>query len=265
MLRNVLTRVPGFATWPCDEINYVWRHGNRDQLDDELPIEAATPSVRRYIRRSFSWVRTHCGSPVVVEKTCATSLRVPFVDALLPEARFVFIHRDGADAAASASQRWNADLDLPYLARKARFVPTVDLPHYARRYLRGRVSRRGPLRRRPGALVSPAWTWRSRTDRWTRSAPCSGSDASSSRWTRWRRSTPVGCTPSRTNASSAIRSSRRRRFSISSGIDRAANESHSSMTSARRASATPAGRGPTSRWTGSPVSSRATESRRAHV
>ena len=144
MLRDVLTRVPGFATWPCDEINYVWRHGNRDQLDDELSVEAATPSVRRYVRRSFSWVRKHRGSPVVVEKTCATSLRVPFVDALLPEARFVFIHRDGADAAASASQRWNADLDLPYLARKARFVPTVDLPHYARRYLRGRVGRRGP-------------------------------------------------------------------------------------------------------------------------
>ena len=140
ILRDVLTRVPGLATWPCDEINYVWRYGNRDRPDDELPASAATPSVRRYIRRRFTWVRRRSGSPVVVEKTCATSLRVPFVDAVLPDARYVFIHRDGIDAAASAVQRWNARLDLAYLARKARFVPPSDLPHYARRFLRGRLS-----------------------------------------------------------------------------------------------------------------------------
>ena len=27
MLRDVLTKLPGVATWPCDEINYIWRHG----------------------------------------------------------------------------------------------------------------------------------------------------------------------------------------------------------------------------------------------
>ena len=36
MLRDVLTSLPGFATWPCDEINLIWRHGNRD-----LPLRRA--------------------------------------------------------------------------------------------------------------------------------------------------------------------------------------------------------------------------------
>lgn len=149
LLRDVLCSVPGVATWPCDEINYVWRHGNRDARSDELPVEAATADVERTVRRSFGWVRKRYASPTVVEKTCATSLRVPFVDALLPEARYVFIHRDGIDAAASASVRWNADLELRYLARKARFVPARDLPHYARRFLAGRA----PLRERRAAAT----------------------------------------------------------------------------------------------------------------
>ena len=28
MLRDVLVKLPGVGTWPCDEINYIWRHGN---------------------------------------------------------------------------------------------------------------------------------------------------------------------------------------------------------------------------------------------
>jgi hypothetical protein len=32
MLRDVLTLLPGVATWPCDEINYTWRHG-KDKKD----------------------------------------------------------------------------------------------------------------------------------------------------------------------------------------------------------------------------------------
>ena len=152
ILRDVLTRVPGMATWPCDEINYVWRYGNRDHPDDELPPAAARPEVCRYVGRSFAWVRQRYGARVVVEKTCATSLRVPFADAVLSDARYVFIHRDGIDAAASACQRWNARLDLRYLARKARFVPVADLPHYARRFLRGRTT---PRDRRAASTWGP--------------------------------------------------------------------------------------------------------------
>ena len=36
MLRDVLTALPGFETWPCDEINLAWRHGNRALPSDEL-------------------------------------------------------------------------------------------------------------------------------------------------------------------------------------------------------------------------------------
>lgn len=144
MLRDLLTDLPAFTTWPCDEINPIWRHGNRDHPTDELPVEAATPAVRHFIRGRFERVRA--GADVrVVEKTCANSLRVEFVREVLPDAQIVLITRDGLDAAPSAVQRWSAPLDLGYTVAKARFVPKSDLPYYAQRFLTARLARRGPV------------------------------------------------------------------------------------------------------------------------
>lgn len=139
MLRDVLTSLPGFATWPCDEINLIWRHGNRAYPSDELGPELATPEVRKYIRGRFESIRHKYLGRSVVEKTCANSLRVEFVRTVLPDARFVFITRDGLDAAASAMERWDAPLDLSYTAAKARFVPPSDLPYYGARFIAGRL------------------------------------------------------------------------------------------------------------------------------
>jgi hypothetical protein len=146
ILRDVVTALPGFVTWPCDEINPIWRHGNLTHGDDELQPFLATDSVRRFIRRAFARQariarKEGRSAPVVVEKTCANSLRVEFVHRVLPEARFVFLVRDGRDVAASAEKRWTAEVDLAYSLAKARFVPPMDLPYYGYRFLANRVHR----------------------------------------------------------------------------------------------------------------------------
>lgn len=141
MLRDVLTSFDGVCTWPCDEINYIWRHGNVRYPSDEIPAQRATPAVKDYIRRRFDAIRETYKADVVVEKTCANSLRVPFVDAVLPEAKYIFIYRDGIDATGSAKERWTAKLDIPYILEKVRFVPKTDLPYYGLRYFWARVYR----------------------------------------------------------------------------------------------------------------------------
>lgn len=141
MLRDVLAQIPSVASWPCDEINYIWRHGNVRYPSDEFTLTMATPRVQQYIRRQFAWVARRYNAQIVVEKTCANSLRVGFVDRVVSEARYVFIRRDGLDAVGSALKRWKATLDIPYLLQKARFVPPSDLPYYAGRYLWNRIYR----------------------------------------------------------------------------------------------------------------------------
>ena len=74
MLRDVLASLPTLTTWPCDEINLVWKHGNRQEPSDELTPEDARPEVRDYVRGRFDRLRRRHHAEAVVEKTCATSL-----------------------------------------------------------------------------------------------------------------------------------------------------------------------------------------------
>jgi hypothetical protein len=141
MLRNVLCSLPGFGTWPCDEINPIWRHGNLSYASDEFTPGMARPEVQKYIRRRFDNITRRYRLRTVVEKTCANSLRVGFVARILPEAKFIFIRRNGLDSTASALKRWTAKVDLAYQLRKARFVPLSDLYYYAFRFFRNRLHR----------------------------------------------------------------------------------------------------------------------------
>jgi len=141
MLRDVLTRLPNVGTWPCDEINYIWKHGNISYPSDEFPPDLARQNVKRYIRNKFKEIAKKWNSNIVVEKTCANSLRVGFVDCIIPEARYVFIKRNGIDAIASIIRRWKAKLDIPYILRKSKYVPLADIPYYATQYLKNRLYR----------------------------------------------------------------------------------------------------------------------------
>lgn len=146
ILRDALCFLPSAGTWPCDEINNIWRHGNALTSHDELQRRHARPRVQRYVRDQFA--RRGAAGPhrLVVEKTCANSLRVGFVDEVFPEARFVHLVRDGRDAAASAMRRWRGDYSLgenrDYISAKLRYVPPVDLPIYVTRLARNAVHRR---------------------------------------------------------------------------------------------------------------------------
>lgn len=141
MLRDILTSFNGVGSWPCDEINYIWRYGNARYPSDELPARLATQRVINYIRRQFESLAKSQAVDVVLEKTCANSLRVGFVDRVLPDTKFIYIYRDGLDATGSARLRWKADLDVTYILKKVRFVPLLDLPYYANRYVANRLHR----------------------------------------------------------------------------------------------------------------------------
>lgn len=142
MLRDVLASQPEVTTWPCDEINLVWKHGNRREPSDELTADDARPEVRDYIRGRFDRLRRQHGARVIVEKTCATSLRVEFTRRVLPDATYVLITRDGIDAAASAMQRWHAPFVPRYAAAKARFAPPGDLAWHGWRFAATQLQRR---------------------------------------------------------------------------------------------------------------------------
>ncbi|MEM6965718.1 MAG: sulfotransferase [Bacteroidota bacterium] len=139
MLRDIITQIPDFGTWDCDEINPIWRHGNINHPHDEFYAHMATPKIARFIRGEFLKIAQSEKVSNVVEKSCANSLRVEFIDKILPNAKYVFIFRDGRDTVASAAIRWNAKFELGYTLKKLRYVPLVDIPFYAYRFGMNRI------------------------------------------------------------------------------------------------------------------------------
>lgn len=141
MLRDVICSLDGFGTWDCDEINPVWRYGNKNAVNDVLRPEDARPGIKKYIRSRFESLHKKHNLTYVVEKTCANSLRLDFVYEILPEAKFVLINRDGRDVAPSAKIRWTAPFELKYTLKKLRYVPLRDLPFYVWKFGSNRLKK----------------------------------------------------------------------------------------------------------------------------
>ena len=139
MLRDILCQFQKVGTWPCDEINYIWKHGNIGSETDEFSVDMARPKVKEFIRKEFDNFASDNDLNFLFEKTCANSLRMLFVDQIIPEAKYIFIVRDGVDVVGSAAIRWKAKLDLSYIVKKVRYVPLLDIPYYALRYLGSRL------------------------------------------------------------------------------------------------------------------------------
>lgn len=141
MLRDIITQLPDTTTWDCDEINPIWRHGNVQSKTDELGINDLTPSIKQFLRNEFLRISKKNRASKVVEKTCANSLRVPFVFNAFPEGRYILIYRDGRDVAASAEKRWTARINIRYAFKKLKYVPISDLIYYITKYGWNRFSR----------------------------------------------------------------------------------------------------------------------------
>jgi len=148
LLSRLLSRHSEIAFWT--EPKYLWQYGNPATPHDRRTADEATPNVRNYIRAELEQYAKQNGARRLAEKTPSNCFRVPFVYAVLPNARFVHVIRDGRDVAFSAWEQWRlvngegkdrygneAGDPLLKLFRhgwnrvRANDIPLADLPSYA--------------------------------------------------------------------------------------------------------------------------------------
>lgn len=125
LLRDLLSQSSACTTIPYG-VNHVWRRGLPATAPDRRAATDATTQYRREIRSALvdlAGARRRPHSGYLVEKTCANTLRVPFVNQVLPDAHLIHIVRDGRDAAVSAQEQWKRPPSPGYLLGKLRYVP----------------------------------------------------------------------------------------------------------------------------------------------
>ena len=84
----------------------LWGPQHNGWESEAAGAEAARPEHRAAAQRYFF---QRLGLGRVLEKTCINVLRVPYLHRLFPQARFVYIHRDGRDNVSSLMDGWLHD------------------------------------------------------------------------------------------------------------------------------------------------------------
>lgn len=131
IFRDALARQDHVTRVPYD-INYVWRLGNDRLEHDELTREMLGPRVSDRIRERLAQFAGD--APVLLEKTVSNCLRVPFVAAVVPEARFIHLVRDGRDVIESVRRQWLGRPDFRYIVEKLKSFPLAEASRYGRSY-----------------------------------------------------------------------------------------------------------------------------------
>jgi hypothetical protein len=131
LVRDLIAQHPTVDKVPYD-VTYIWHLGNEDIGHDELPVDRLTPRIRERILKQLS--AYHSGSRLLVEKTVGNCLRVPFIQAVLPDALFLHLIRDGRDVVESVYRQWLAPPDWSYLLAKAKTFPLREAFGYAFAY-----------------------------------------------------------------------------------------------------------------------------------
>jgi len=117
-------------------LNHVWRPTAHHHPHDAVLPDSYTPAARRSIRKTILRLSEYHAAPdarFVIERTCANTLRLPAVHAVLPDARYVHIVRDGRDVAASAWEQWSQSPSLLHQLRKLISAPRAGWRYATRR------------------------------------------------------------------------------------------------------------------------------------
>jgi len=130
-LGGILKTHPSLAFW--GEPRHVWTRGNAYIPHDRLTERHAKPRVARHIRATFERFVRDAGRQRLAEKTPSNCLRVPFIRAIYPEAKILFVVRDGRSVLNSSERLMTSDVPkMPQRARsRALQTPLWEWPAYA--------------------------------------------------------------------------------------------------------------------------------------
>lgn len=131
LLRDLIAEHPDVDKVPYD-VTYIWRLGSETVPHDELPVESLTPQIRQRIIRALTKFST--GAPFLIEKTVENCVRVPYLQAVFPEAKFIHLVRDGRDVVESVYREWTSPPDWGYILKKVSTYPITDAFGYAISY-----------------------------------------------------------------------------------------------------------------------------------
>ena len=92
------------------ENRYIWNVGQKDRRKDTRTAQEVTDKIRSYLHAHFAMrsqtVETE--NAILLDKTPSNAFRIPFIQSVFPNAKFIHIVRDGRDNILSRTRQWKA-------------------------------------------------------------------------------------------------------------------------------------------------------------
>lgn len=143
MVQSFFAECPGIVPW--FEPRTIWMYADPGRRHDRFTAADATPRVRAYIRGRFL-KQQRSGGGRVMEKTPSNVLRLPYVHAIFPECRLIYVVRDPLAQVSSSEFRWRNAINPRHARRRLLETPKSQLHYYAWRavwdHFRKKVLRR---------------------------------------------------------------------------------------------------------------------------
>ena len=127
-LGEVLSKHSKIAYWP--EPKYIWKYRRPLAKDDARPAGDATDGIKKYISKKFIQFAEKNNKIIFLEKTPSNCFRIPFINEIFPESKFIHVIRDGMESTFSAYRLWHSKANSGALMRRlsSMEIPAVDLP-----------------------------------------------------------------------------------------------------------------------------------------
>lgn len=154
VVQNVVSAHQGVVSWY--EPRTIWLYADPGRPHDEFDENDATDKVKRYVRKQFLKYQQEHGNCIVLEKTPANILKIPFVRAIFPEAIFMFIVRNPFSFISSVELKWQRPVSSVGIKRRLKYTPVTQLHHYAGRFIKQRFDKQ-ILRRKYLSLWGPRY------------------------------------------------------------------------------------------------------------
>ena len=140
MIQRILGMHPEVVTW--FEPRPIWVYADPKRPHDRFVEADATEPVKRYIRRRFLRYQRAHGGLRIMEKTPSNLMRIPYVQAIFPEARYIYTVRNPLSCLSSAELKWQQEITWGKTRRRIAETPLIHLPYYGRLWLREKFRRR---------------------------------------------------------------------------------------------------------------------------
>jgi hypothetical protein len=146
MFHHIFNLHDDVASW--FEPRTIWMFADPGRRFDRFTENDATPRVKKYIRNRFLKFQKKNGNRRIMEKTPSNTMRVPYVEAIFPESKMLYIIREPFANLSSAELRWQTrSNNWHHLWVRLMECPKTQYHHYIGRFLIDNI-RRNILRKK---------------------------------------------------------------------------------------------------------------------